>query len=293
MARFILSAFADEAANDLEGQIAALKRCGIDYIEPRNIDGKSVSYMSEEELRAVRARLDEAGIRVSSLGSPIGKYAIEKPFEEHLEQTRLALRAAEILGTGNIRMFSFFVKQEELSLHRDEVLRRLGIMLEEAKAKGIRLCHENESEIYGQMPAQVRDLLTSLPDLFGIHDPANYRMNGADVLEGIRATLPSLAYMHIKDAIYEEQAIVPAGEGEGKIGEALSLIDAHTDGEIFLTVEPHLKSFDAYASVDKHQLKGKHFFTNNNESFDFAVKSLEKVLQNEGFAKDEQNRWIR
>lgn len=293
MAKFILSAFADEAANDLEGQIAALKRCGIGYIEPRNINGKSVSYMSEEELQALRARLDEAGIRVSSLGSPIGKYAIEKPFEEHLEQTRLAIRAAEILGTKQIRMFSFFVKQEELVQHRQKVLYRLECMLNEAEKKGIRLCHENESEIYGQMPEQVRDLLSSLPRLGGIHDPANYRMNGADVLEGLEATLPSFAYMHIKDAIYKEQAIVPAGEGEGRIPESLRIIDHHTDGEVFLTVEPHLKSFDAYASIDKHQLKGKHLFANNNESFDFAVKSLVNVLKNEGFVQDEQNRWVR
>ena len=38
MAKFALSAFADEAGSSLAEQIAALKANDIDYIEPRNID---------------------------------------------------------------------------------------------------------------------------------------------------------------------------------------------------------------------------------------------------------------
>ena len=41
MAKFILSAFADEAAESLDGQIEALLSNGIYQIEPRNIDKKA------------------------------------------------------------------------------------------------------------------------------------------------------------------------------------------------------------------------------------------------------------
>ena len=92
-------------------------------------------------------------------------------------------------------------------------------MCELAKTRGIRLCHENESRIYGQMPAEVNDIITNVPDLYAIFDPANYRMNNADVFEGIEATKLRLGYLHIKDAIYSTQTIIPAGEGEGKIAE--------------------------------------------------------------------------
>ena len=170
MATFILSAFADEAADNIEGQIAALRRNGIRYIEPRNVGGGLIE-KSNEELTQIAAKLSSAGIRVSSLGSPIGKYKIDEPFEIHLAQFRRALRVCEIFGTRRMRMFSFFVPQERLAECRGEVLRRLRVMLDEAKAAGITLCHENESKIYGQNPAEVRDLLSSLPDLRGIFDP--------------------------------------------------------------------------------------------------------------------------
>ena len=42
MASFRISAFADEASDKLEGQILALKRNGIGYIEPRNASGNNI-----------------------------------------------------------------------------------------------------------------------------------------------------------------------------------------------------------------------------------------------------------
>ena len=50
MARFVLSAFADEAGSLLSEQINALKENEIDYIEPRNIEGKGLISLSDEEL---------------------------------------------------------------------------------------------------------------------------------------------------------------------------------------------------------------------------------------------------
>ncbi len=286
MAKFILSAFADEAGDTLSAQIAALQRNGIGYIEPRAIDKKGVIFKTDEQLKEIRRELDDGGIRVSSIGSPIGKYSIDEPLAPHLEDLKRALNCAHILGTNLIRMFSFFVPQDRLKECRSEVMDRLSVMLEEAKAEGITLCHENESKIYGQMPGEVADLLTTLPDLAGIFDPANYRMNGADAAEGIDVTLPSFRYMHVKDAIFDEQAIVPAGEGEGKIAEAIGKIDRHTDNAVFLSVEPHLHVFSAYSSIDDHELKGRHVFKNSDESFDFAVNALKNLLRQEGYTEN-------
>ena len=99
MAKFVLSAFADEAGDSLAEQIDALKANGIGYIEPRNIDGKGIIKLTKEELEHVRAELDKNGIKVGSLGSPIGKYPIVEPFENHLEDFKKALDACDILGT--------------------------------------------------------------------------------------------------------------------------------------------------------------------------------------------------
>ena len=72
-----LCAFADEAATDLDGQIAALKRERIPCVELRSVDGKNVADISEEEAQGYAARLREAGIEVWSIGSPLGKAEID------------------------------------------------------------------------------------------------------------------------------------------------------------------------------------------------------------------------
>ncbi len=293
MAKYVFSAFADEAGKSLDEQIAALVRNDIGCIEVRMIDGKNILTFSEEELHAIRAKLDAAGIKVSSIGSPIGKYDIHADFETHLKDFRYCLKVAKILGAPRIRIFSFYVKQDELAACRDEVLRRLTVMLEEAKEAGLTLCHENESLIYGQMPAEAKDVLTALPEMRGIFDAANYIMNDADVMEGFAATLPSLEYIHIKDASYEEKAILPAGEGDGRLAEILGITDGEREGVVYLTLEPHLRIFDGFIAIDKHTLKGKYTFANATESFDCAVKSLEKVLTSIGFKKGDNREWTR
>jgi sugar phosphate isomerase/epimerase len=291
MANFVFSAFADEAGSSLDEQIAALVANGIRYIEPRNIGGKSIIDFTDEELVEIRERLAANGIKVGSVGSPIGKYPITDDFDSYLPKVKRTVEIAKILGTKYVRMFSFFVKQDELAQYRDEVIRRLKAMVSIAEAEGVVLCHENESAIYGQMPAEVKDLLTSVEGLGGIFDAANYRMNDADTMEGIEATLINFKYMHIKDAIYGTRTIVPAGEGEGRIGEILDIVNEKVDGEVYLTLEPHLHAFLAYNQIDNHELRGTHTFENGREAFDFAVKALENLLTKHGYGKDENGVW--
>ena len=166
-------------------------------------------------------------------------------------------------------------------------------MVSLANNEGILLCHENESKIYGQNPLEVDEIIDSVEGLYAIFDPANYRMNGCDIESGINATLKKLAYLHIKDAIFAEQAIVPAGEGEGMIAEVLNKVNEHTDGVVYLTVEPHLIQFTAYKDIDDHELKGRHSFANNREAFDFAVNALKKLLIENGYREDENKEWTR
>ena len=293
MAKFVLSAFADEAGSSLDEQIAALKRNEIDFIEPRNINGKPILTLSDKEIADVKAALDKNGIKVNSLGSPIGKYPITEPFDKHLVDFKRAIEICKALGTDKMRMFSFFTKQNELEKYRDEVISRLNVMSAIAEENGIMLCHENESEIYGQNPKEMLDIMTNVKGLYGIFDPANYRMNNCDVIEGINATLVNLAYLHIKDAIYESQIIVPAGDGEGKIAEVLDIVNKATDQVVYLTLEPHLFLFDAYKLIDNHELKGKYTFKNNSESFDFAANALKDLLLKNGYVKDGNGAWIK
>ena len=292
MAEFYLSAFADEASIELDGQIAALKRNGITHIELRNVSG-ALTDKSDDELCEIARKLQSAGITVSSYGSPIRKADIEADFEIELGRFRRALDVCRIMNCSRMRIFSFFIpKEKEPAEYRDEVIRRLGIMLDEASAAGVTLCHENEHKIYGQNPREVQDLLTTLPALRGIYDAANFTMDSCDVDEGWETTLPSLEYLHVKDAISTDagKAIVPAGEGLGNYKAHLS--DERLGERRFcLTLEPHLYVSDTYKKIDERKLLGTRIFETSDAAFDFAVESLRAILRDLGYTEGKDKIW--
>ena len=55
MAKFLFSAFADEASPDILEQIDACKANGIEYIELRNVNGKNISNFTVEEAKELKA----------------------------------------------------------------------------------------------------------------------------------------------------------------------------------------------------------------------------------------------
>ena len=132
MANFVFSAFADEAGSSLDEQISALLGNGISYIEPRNIENKSIMEYSDEELYQIKATLDKNGIKVGSFGSPIGKYPIEDDFDSYISKVKRAVEIAKIFDTKYIRMFSFYKKEGEWTEEkRAEVVLKKDILHEE------------------------------------------------------------------------------------------------------------------------------------------------------------------
>lgn len=87
-----LFAFADEASLALNGQIAAMKRNGLDGLEIRELETGNVSDMNSVRAREVRKILEEEGLSVWSIGSPIGKIDIvSDDYKAHLEKFRNTL----------------------------------------------------------------------------------------------------------------------------------------------------------------------------------------------------------
>lgn len=284
MREFILSAFADEASPAFEGQIAALKRNGIGHIEIRNLDGKGVLEHEAAALKAYASRLRAEGIGVSAIGSPIGKIGVTDPFAPHVEAFKRAMEAAHLFGTKRIRMFSFFMPQgEDPAVYRDAVLERLDALLELAEKEEIVCCHENEKEIYGDTAARTLDLHRALGGrLHAVLDPANYVQCGEKPAEVYPRLAPYLRYLHIKDALREDGAIVPAGQGDGQIPELLSLY-AQKEGDLFVTLEPHLTTFAGLQGLQNEQLLNKFTFASQDEAFDAAVAALKNIIQQGGY----------
>ncbi len=292
MANFILTGFADESSSELTNQIATLKRNNMAYIEVRNIKGKCVIDYEEDEIKEFKKQLDEAGIKVSSLGSPIGKYNITDDIEPHFERFKKAVKTAHLLDTKYIRMFSFFIPDgESPKKYRDEVFKRLNMMVEYAASEGVQLCHENEARIYGCLPEEVKDILENVKGIRGIFDPANYIMDDADVSWAVDNTKQYIEYLHIKDCCLDGHIIVPAGFGDGKIKEVLCKIAEVKNDDTFLSLEPHLFAFTGYSNIDNRELKHKFSYENSNQSFDAAVNALKNILIDLGYKEGEKGTW--
>ena len=276
-----LCAFADEADKMVDGQIAALKKNGIEFIELRGLDGKNVSKLTEEEAREYAKRFSDAGIKVWSIGSPLGKVNITEDFEEYSKLVRHICKLAKIFGTDKIRMFSFREAYES----EEKVMDNLRAMVEIAREEGVQLYHENEKAIFGDTCERVLKIMDKVDGLKFIYDPANFLEVGEDPDVTLNALHAKTDYFHIKDVIAETKTLVPAGHGDGKISELVSRIDASDDK--VLTIEPHLKVFEGFSEIDGTQMKNKFHFTSNEEAFDAAVDAIKKVLLDAGYKKVE------
>ena len=75
-----MSAFADEASRSIDGQIEAMKRNGIELLEIRFVGEKNIKDVTNSEAKEIKKRLADHGMRVWSIGSPIGKIKMEDDF---------------------------------------------------------------------------------------------------------------------------------------------------------------------------------------------------------------------
>ncbi len=274
-----LYAFADEANAMIDGQIAAMRRNGLNGLEIRNVDGTNVSSITPEKAREVRRKMDDAGLAVWSIGSPIGKIRLNDDFQKHLDAFCHTVDIAREMGAENIRLFSFY-PQDGVAPDdcRDEVIERLGRFCEAATGSGVDLCHENEKGIYGDNAARCATLLEALPQLKGIFDPANFIQSGQETMAAWTLLAPRVKYLHIKDCL-PDGTVVPAGKGVGHLPEILA--DFIARGGDALTIEPHLRVFSGLAALEREGEKSgidALAYPTNDAAFDAACTALKALL---------------
>ncbi len=277
MAEIKLCAFADEAGDSLAEQIAMMRHNGIGLLELRSIDQKNVSKFTNGEVREYKKQLDDAGITVWSIGSPIGKVQISDDFEIDLDLCKRVVEIGEMFGAKAIRMFSFYGTQGKAE-YRDTVMERLARYVETTKGTDLILCHENEKGIYGENAARCLEIHQNIPELKCVFDPANYVQVGQDTLEAWDMLEPYVLYGHVKDSLADGN-IVPPGKGIGNISEYLSRFKAK--GGV-LTLEPHLAEFSALADIEQKGEESKiglYSFASKREAFDFAVACVKNLLK--------------
>lgn len=269
-------AFADEASPKLCGQTEALARNGLSLLEIRGVDGKNIADLTAEEAKEIKKKLDDAGIRVWSSGSPIGKVDIHLDFSAELERFKRTLETAVILGAENIRMFSFYKTSPD---DQNEVIDRIGAFLDLSRGSGVDLCHENEKGIFGDVANRCQSLHKALPELRAVFDPANFVQCGVDTKEAWALLSPYVKYLHAKDAD-KNGKVVPCGAGIGNIPYIFG--EFYKAGGGVITLEPHLKAFVGLSALEGGDTSavGGMSFKSSDEAFDYAINAAKNIVNN-------------
>ncbi|GAB3806026.1 sugar phosphate isomerase/epimerase family protein [Micromonospora zhanjiangensis] len=220
-----LSGFSDEISPDFTEQCVVAAGLGLRYVEIRSAWDVNILDLEPERLARMREILAAHGLRVSSIGSPIGKIFVDEDFPAHLDRMRHAAEVARFFDAPYIRVFSFFLRPgADPAAHRDEVIDRMRALTRVAENADVTLLHENEKGIYGDVPARCLDVVRSVgsPHLRLAWDPANFVQVGVRPhTEGYAALREHLAYVQIKDALAADGTVVPAGQGDGEVARTI------------------------------------------------------------------------
>ena len=128
-----LSGFIDEISEDFNEQCKVASGLGLSHVEVRSAWGTNILDLDNDQLGGLRETLTEYELKVSSIGSPIGKISIDDEFPPHLERMRQAVDVAHALEAPYIRIFSFFIPEgTDPDSRRDEVLSRMSALAEVA-----------------------------------------------------------------------------------------------------------------------------------------------------------------
>ena len=203
----LISGFADEIHPLLDEQLKVVRKLGMKYICLRAADGKGIAdYTPEEFAQSIQPRLEQAGVGISSLGSPIGKIGIhdEEAYALQLKQLENLCRICKLTGCKYIRMFSFWMpKGEDPNSYTDLVLHKLEGFAAIARRYDVILIHENEKDIYGDTGERCRTILEKLasPNFKAAFDYANFVQCGEDTARCWEMLKQHVVYIHIKDAV--------------------------------------------------------------------------------------------
>jgi sugar phosphate isomerase/epimerase len=233
-----LSGFGDEIDADPIVQVAVLQALGAGCIEVRSAWGTNVVDFTDDQLAELARILADRSMAVSAIASPIGKVDVALPVEHEVERLGRAIAAAHALDVRYIRIFSFYNAYDQ----RDAVLERMSALAAVAEREHVMLLHENEKDIFGDVPPRVLDLVESVgsPALRLAWDSANFVQVGVrPFTDGYSMLRQHVEYLQVKDAVAATGEVVPTGEGDGQLRETLEAL--RNDGYAgFASLEPHL-----------------------------------------------------
>jgi len=235
----------DEVSRDLAEALALVRAWGIRRVELREgAEGRFPDFTDDEWATLDAACAD--GLVVTAVSPGIFKGDIRDTArldrELHVTLPR-TLEAAARLGCTTVVAFGFERPDDATADDALRVADALAAAADAAQAAGMRLAIENEPGFWVDTPEASAALVRSIshPALGLNWDPANLHWGGhVPTADGLRAVLPHLMGLHVKD-FYPDDPAEPwraLGEGVTPWPELLRAVAAERgDGKVFLRAD--------------------------------------------------------
>jgi L-ribulose-5-phosphate 3-epimerase len=262
---FPIAAITDEFSLDLEIALDAMAKIGMTGAELRLIGDHNMIDLSDAEVTDVRRRVEQRGMHVLSIASPVLKCVLPDapPIDERLEQDvfgsaytiddqpRLSQRAfeiAELTGARIIRVFSYWrTTAPERCL--DRIIAALKDLADRAADRGLDIGLENEQACNVGTGAEAGRVLAALdhPALKLIWDPANASILGETPFPDGYSKLPAsrIVHVHAKDCVVSGHTPTWGPLGEMGIDWRGQLAALRRDGyQGAISLETHWRAAD-------------------------------------------------
>ncbi|OAS21813.1 sugar phosphate isomerase/epimerase family protein [Paenibacillus oryzisoli] len=253
-----LGVLTDEVSPDFEKALNWIAEQGLKHVEVRVVNGVNVSALADDLIVDIRKMVEERGLYVSAIASPLFKCALdpkrfvesgdtfgqkEQGVEEHFEKLDRVIEIAKGLGTTRIRIFSFW-RELDPQQHRDEIVHHLKRAGDIAVKAGMMLLLENEPSCNGGFAEEVAALVTAInsPAVRGLWDPGNEAYGAREAFpSGYQYMKNALAHVHLKDAYIRQDGTpkcVPLGSGDAAITAQIKALEGEGYAGLY-TIETH------------------------------------------------------
>jgi sugar phosphate isomerase/epimerase len=284
-----LSILTDEVSQDLSDVLRFAKDLQIEGIELRSLNGKAFKDLSPAEIKEVRTRCDDAGLKISGAATPVFKCDLDSPEQiaEHVELFKRSVDAALTLGCEVVRVFTFLRRSHPAS--SDELKRAASHfpkLLELARGTPAIVGVENEASCIVATGGETREFLSHLPrdpQLGVVWDPCNV-IYLDDVGDPVHDEYPKIAdrviHVHIKDAKREGTKAAPEclEIGTGEIDFPAQFAALRERGyEGWVTLETHWRSVRLDAE-SQHLPAGYAFSANAEPASRICMAHLKKLV---------------
>lgn len=241
----IASIFGDEVSNNLDQQIEFCKKNKVAFLELRSINDKSIIDFDINVIKKIVKKFKSNGIKVSSLGTSIGK----KLYESRDEDEKILIKAikiAKIFECSRLRIFSYFFCE-----NRYQIYQWIKNMSYIAQKENVILCIENEKNTNFQTIEDGLNLINLLgKQAYFVFDPANFVQCGENALIAYQKLEEYISYIHLKD-VNKKGINVLLGDGIANIKSILKQYLKKDRENKGITLEPHLAKFEYLRSIDE------------------------------------------